>query len=236
MKITDKNTLLRALIIAPNKDIILEFNKCYCNIYCYSDTYLIKFETIQSNNNDFNGFIICNKQDTLITILKECCSKKSSELEFKDNFLTYKKTNKTEEQRLYLNILSVIPDKLNRYLNIINSEIFNNEYLLSYNEYNIKTTTIYEFDVLAINNILINNKDLELIPKVFDVAFNKNISINIDTANLTKKEIEEIKSNSSNITITYEDLIFSNSDNLIQITNMQQTIYLYLKRCFKLEH
>lgn len=243
MKITNKVKLGRSLITAFSKDIILEFDSCYLNIYCLGSTTFSKIETIQvSTDNKFTGYIVTDKNSELVNTLKECCNKKSSELEFKvdlnnNNYLYYKRTNKEELVVLDINVLTVIPEALILYLNTINKQEFSNERLLTYKEYTVKIETKFEYDVIDINNnVLINNTDLELVPKVFDVERNKLITLNpeFNITNLKKKEIDAIKSNLNNVIISYEDLVVSNSDELIQITNIESDIYFYCKRCFKL--
>lgn len=242
MKITDKTALLRALITASTKEVILEFNSCYLNVYCLGTTYFTKVETIQvTTDNKFTSYVITDKNSELVNILKDCCTKKSSEIEFKvdlnnNNYLYYKRTNKDELAVLDINVLTVKPEALTVYLDTINKQEFSNEKLLTYEEYTKKIETKFEYEVVNIDGILISNKDLELVPKVFDVEFNKVITLKqeFDVSNLKKKDIEAIKSNPDNVIITYEDLVFSSSNELIQITNIEVDTYYYCKRCFKL--
>jgi len=225
MRITDKTRLLRALI-TTTKTLILEFNNCYLNIYGLGNTYFTKTITTQSNN--FSGYLLLNNE--LIKILKDCCTKKSSELEFKDNRLYYKRTNKEELAVIELDVID-IPEQLQLYLT---NDEFTNENLLTYKDYNTKLDTKYEFEVIEINNTLMSNKDLELVPKVFDIEFNKQVTLLADTSTLTKKEIVELSKNPDNLIISYEDLVFSSNDNLIQITNINKDIYFYCKICYKI--
>lgn len=243
MKITDKSKLLRALITAPTTSLILEFTNCYLNIYCLSNTTFTKVETIQvATDNKFTGYLVTDKNSNLINILKDCCNKKSSEIEFKSeavdtSFLYYKRTNKDQEQPLWINLIHNKPETLVSYLDIINKQEFTNERLLTYKEYTTKIKTKFEYEVININdNVLISNTDLELIPKVFDVEHNKVVTLKpeFDITNLKKKEVDAIKSNTDNVVISYEDLVISNNDELIQITNIEADIYYYCKRCFKL--
>ena len=244
MKITDKTKLLRALITAPTKELILEFNNCYLNIYCCGSTTFTKVETIQvATENKFNGYLVTDKNSELVNILKDCCSKKSSEIQFKvdlnnNSYLYYKRTNKEELTVLEINNLNTkCPNKLVHYLDIINKQEFINERLLSHKEYTTKTETKYEYEVIEINdNVLISNKDLELVPKVFDVEHNKLVTLKpeFDITNLKKKELDAIKSNLDNVVISYEDLVFSDSEDVIQVTNVEADVYYYCKRCFKL--
>lgn len=248
MKIVDKVKLLRALITATTKEVILEFTNCYLNIYCLGSTYFTKVETIQvSTDNKFTGYLILDKSreghNNIINILKDCCTKKSSEIEFKSDiegafwWLIYKRSNK-EETKIgeFTNLEATMPEALTLYLDTIDKQEFSNEQLLTYEQYSNKIETKFEYEVVDINGILISNKDLELVPKVFDVEHNKLVTLKpeIDTTNLKKKEIEAIKSNSDNVITTYEDLVFSSSNELIQITNVEADIYYYCKRCFKL--
>lgn len=240
MKITDKHKLLRALITAPTKQLILEFTNCYLNIYCLGDTYCSKVESIQTNS--FNGYLVIDKNHELINILKDCCTKKSSELEFKyidaTTWLQYKRSNKEDTKVLEApNLEEYLPKQLTTYLDIIDKQEFSNERLLTYKEYTTKLTTKYEYEVVDINKgVLISNKDLELVPKVFDIEHKKIVTLKskLDISNLKKKDIDNIKSNKENIVITYEDLVVSNSEELIQITNIEADTYYYCKRCFKL--
>lgn len=242
MKITDKFKLLRALITASTKSLILEFTNCYLNIYCLGNTTFTKVETIQvATDNKFTGYLVVDKNSELVNIIKDCCNKKSSEIEFKvdlnnNSYLYYKRTNKEDLTVLDLNNTKC-PDQLLHYLDIITKQAFTNERLLTYKEYSTKIETKFEYEVIDINdNVLISNTDLELIPKVFDVEHNKVITLKpeFDITNLNKKEVDAIKSNLDNVVISYEDLVSSNSDELIQITNVEADIYYYCKRCFKL--
>lgn len=243
MKIVDKTKLLRALITATTKEVILEFTNCYLNIYCLGSTYFTKVETIQvATNNRFTGYVITDKTSELVNTLKDCCTKKSSDIEFVvdlngKSYLYYRRTNKSNIEILdIVNLLTTVPEALTLYLDTINKQEFSNEQLLTYEQYTKKIETKFEYEVVDINGILISNKDLELVPKVFDVEFNKVVTLKpeIDTSNLKKKEIEAIKSNSDNVITTYEDLVFSSSEELIQITNIDASTYYYCKRCFKL--
>jgi hypothetical protein len=242
MQITDKSKLLRALITSTSKEIILEFVNCYLNIYCLGNTYFTKVETLQvATSNKFTGYLVLNKNSEVVNIIKDCCSKKSSTLEFKvdlngNSYLYYKRTTKDEEAVIDLNLLTIKPEQLVKYLDIINAEEFDNEALLTYEQYSSKLDTKYEFEAVTLNNILISNKDLELIPKIFDVEHNKVITLKpgIDTTNLKKKEVEAIKSNADNVVVTYEDLILSYSNKLIQISNVECDTYFYCFRVFKL--
>lgn len=248
MKITDKTKLLRALITATTKEVILEFTNCYLNVYCLGNTYFTKVETIQvSTDNKFTGYLTLNKNvdshNFVLNTLKECCSKKSSEIEFKSDiegafwWLYFKRSNKDDFHILeQCNLEPNKPEALTLYLDTINNQEFSNEQLLTYEQYSTKVDTKFEYEVVDINGILISNTDLELVLKVFDVEHNKLVTLKpeFNITNLKKKEIEAIKSNVDNVIVTYEDLVFSNSEELIQITNVDASTYYYCKRCFKL--
>ena len=247
MKIVDKTKLLRALITASTKELILEFTNCYLNIYCLGSTYFTKVETIQvATNNRFTGYVITDKTSELVNTLKDCCTKKSSDIEFVvdlngKSYLYYRRTNKSNIEILdIVNLLTTVPEALTLYLDTINKQEFSNEKLLTYEQYTKKIETKFEYEAVPLytelNDVLISSVDLQLIPKVFDVEFNKVVTLKptFDTSNLKKKEIEAIKSNSDNVITTYEDLVFSSSEELIQITNIDASTYYYCKRCFKL--
>lgn len=249
MQITDKTKLVRALVASTTKEIILEFSNCYLNIYCLGNTYFTKVETIQTNSNNFNGYLVLDKNSEIVTIIKDCCSKKSSDLVFKLNYndyfdinqthfyLQYQRTSKEEVQVLQVEGWNLKkPEQLVKVLDIINIQEFDNEALLTYEQYTNKVDTKYEFEAVTLNNILISNKDLELVPKVFDIEHNKTITLKpeFNITNLKKKEVEAIKTNSDNVIVTYEDLVISYSDKLIQITNVEGDIYFYCFRVFKL--
>mgnify|MGYP003403947293 CR=1 FL=1 len=46
--------------------------------------------------------------------------------------------------------------------------------------------------------------------------------------------VDAIKANIDNVVVTYEDLVVSDSEDVIQITNVEGDVYYYCKKCFKL--